>query len=67
MDKVKYVKPEAKDLGAAAPILGACVRNGNTDIEACANGNTNFGLGHCANGNDNNGGFCMQGNHNIQG
>jgi hypothetical protein len=65
MDKVKYVKPEAKDLGSAAPILGgrgcrlgdwvsdplSCL-NGNADLEAgCYNGNENFKC-DCMNGND---------------
>ena len=60
--KVKYVKPEAKDLGPAAPILGACYRAGHTDSEACTNGNTNQ-TSLCSNGNDNYSGSCQNGNH----
>jgi hypothetical protein len=60
--KVKYVKPEAKDLGPAAPILGLCSRAGNTDLESCENGNTNLSS-YCGNGNDNYSGRCNNGNH----
>jgi hypothetical protein len=65
--KVKYVKPEAKDLGPAAPILGACVRNGQTDaLDECSNGNYNTAE-WCTNGNENYAGNCWNGNHHTLG
>jgi hypothetical protein len=47
--KVKYVKPEAKDLGPVGPILG---------LYPCQNGNSNV-AGGCGSGNQNASGDCI--------
>lgn len=52
--KVKYVKPEAKDLGPVGSILGFC-----------KNGNSNY-YGGCDNGNQNADEGCFWGNHNLE-
>jgi hypothetical protein len=65
--KVKYAKPEAKDLGPVGPILG--------QVYPCQNGNSNT-YGGCDSGNDNGVGICLNhgnqantgctfGNHNL--
>jgi hypothetical protein len=64
--KAKYVKPEAKDLGPAAPILGRCKQGNDDGFDHCTNGNHN--VNHkCLNGNENVGDWCGHGNHNVGG
>jgi hypothetical protein len=64
--KVKYVKPEAKDLGSVGSILGFC-KNGNSNYEGgCDNGNQNEIQG-CFWGNQNLSGGCKKGLNNVGG
>lgn len=65
IDKVKYVKPEAKDLGPVGSALGQCVQ-GNEDVSGyCTNGATNDSA-LCQNGNFNISGDCLNGNQNVK-
>jgi hypothetical protein len=62
--KIKYVKPEAKDLGPVGAILGQCIHNGNHNVSGgCDNGNSNI-TGGCSNGNQNINLGCFWGNQN---
>jgi hypothetical protein len=76
--KIKYVKPEAKDLGPVGAVLGACIHNGNHNVwggcdngnsnitGGCDNGNWNINLG-CFWGNQNETDGCIKGHHNVSG
>jgi len=62
--KIKYVKPEAKDLGPVGAVLGQCFQNGNHNVSGgCENGNSNI-TGGCSNGNANTTRGCFHGNWN---
>jgi hypothetical protein len=62
--KIKYVKPEAKDLGPVGVVLGQCIHNGNHNVSGgCDNGNSNI-TGGCDNGNWNGTRGCFWGNQN---
>ncbi len=64
--KVKYVKPEAKDLGPVGSILGRCY-NGNSNYSGgCDNGNWNEIEG-CFWGNQNEFDGCIKGLNNTSG
>ena len=65
--KVKYAKPEAKDLGAVGSILGACGNGQSNWYGGCTGGNQNTNLGCFHHGNQNVDGGCKKGNNNVSG
>jgi hypothetical protein len=64
--KVKYVKPEAKDLGSVGSILGACGNGNSNYLGGCNKGNQNTELG-CFWGNQNEEDGCIKGLNNTSG